>query len=1083
MISKTFTNFWFWDDFRLPIKVLLISWALIFGIHMSAISQVQKRMTTGTIADVGGIPLPGVNVVIKGTNTGSTTDRDGKYSLEVLEESAVLIFSFIGFATQEVAVSGRSVIDVALQEEISQLGEVVVMGYGELKKESVIGSVTSVGTKQLQDRAVVSFGEAIAGQLPGVQVQQTSSAPGAGLSIKIRGVGSISADNTPLYVIDGVPLDNSAGSRGAQGVNDAFPNAPANPLAWINPADIQTIDVLKDASATAIYGSRGSNGVVIITTKQGVKGKTQINFSVTTGLQSIAHTIPMLTTAEYVQRQIDIRNYNYTNTNGVPNGKSASDPNSVRGSNANLKIPNEFKDQSSLANTDWQKAVYGTAAMRNYQLSASGGTENARFYISANYVDQQAITKGNGGFKKYSFRGNIDATITDKIQMGFRIAPSYSVNNLSASGGLSFYGGASTAALTAPPIFPIYNPDGTYFTIRTVTFDDASPPQILGTPNGVALSREFENVLSQFNTVATFFTTIDFTDNLTFKTSINGDITAINTDQFVPSTIRVAGSNLYGSSFKGLNLNWINENTLTYDNTFNGVHHVNALVGFSEQMSTFSSLSISAEDYPNDLVHTVNAGITSGTGADKSQWTIASFLSRLNYDFNGKYLLTATFRRDGSSRFGADTKWGSFPSAAIGWRVSKESFMEALPVVSNLKVRASYGVVGNNQIGNYRAIGAIGSTSYSLGTGDGNIVGGLTQNSLANSGLTWEKSNSVDIGVDLGLFKDKIFITADYYDKVSSGMLFDVPVPTFTGFSQTTRNLGRLRNKGFELGIDTRNMERGDFVWTSNFNISSNKNVVEKLNATDDDIFSVNYGVVNAITHRTRVGEAIGSYYGYIYDGVFKNAAELAAGPKFASGTVVGDPKLRDISGADGKPDGVINNFDKTNLGNNLPKVIYGITNSVSYKNFDLTFLLQGVRGVKVMNLLKTSGNYKQVTALFKDYWKSEAEPGDGQTFRPGYAAYQGNNPIITSWLIEDASFLRVKNITLGYRFQKLFGGKVIKNARIYVNVQNLYTFTKYEGYNPEVNTVEGTDNTTPGMDFGTYPLTRTITFGLNMTF
>lgn len=1044
-------------------------------------NKMKDILITGKVTDnTTGEPLHGVSVVIKGTSNGTTTDANGNFTIQA-PENATLEFTVVGYGTTTARASRSGVLNISLDRLDASMNEVVVVGYGTQSKKDIIGSIASVGAKQLQDKAVVSFGEAIAGQVAGVQVQQTSSAPGAGLSIKIRGVGSISADNTPLYVIDGVPLDNTTGSYSAQGASGA--NVPTNPLASINPGDIQSIDILKDASATSIYGSRGSNGVVIITTKQGVKGKTRIDLNVSTGWQNVDHKIPMLSTADWVKRQIDIRNYNYTYLDGVliP-GRSASDPNSVRG-NVNFKIPNEYRDPSLLPDNNWQDIVYQTAPMNNYQLSASGGTDNMRFYISGNYINQEAITRGQG-FKKYSLRGNIDANITDKIKVGFRISPSYSINRIATAGGLSYYGGVTAAVVTSPPIFPIYKADGSYNNTIQVTFDDGTPPQNLYFSNGLGLSKDYENIMKMFNTVGTLYTTIDFTKHLTLKSSVNADITNINTDAFVPSTISVNGYNLYGSTYTGNNLSWSNENTLTYDKTFKENHHVNVLVGFSEQMATFTSSGIFAERYPNNLVHTVNAGITVGTRASKSQWSMASLISRINYDFNAKYFVTATFRRDGSSRFGASTRWGSFPSAAIGWRVSEEGFMQGVKVISDLKLRASYGIVGNDQIGNYGAIGQVGPRSGVLGSGDGRQVSGLSQDNLGNPFLTWEQSTSVDVGVDVALFNNRVFITADYYDKVSSGMLFGVPVPTFTGFSQTLRNLGKLRNKGIELNIETRNISRRDLVWTTNFNISSNKNKVEQLNANNDDIFSVNYGVVNAITHRTRVGEAMASYYGFVYDGVYKNSQELAAGPVLASGlTAVGDPRLKDISGPNGKPDGLIDNFDKVNLGNNLPDFTFGLTNAVSYKNFDFTVLIQGVQGVEVLNLLKTSANYKNVSALFTNYWKSEAEPGDGQTFRPTYGAYQGNNPVITSWLVEDGSFVRIKNLTLGYRFPKLFGGKVIKNARAYVNVQNLYTFTSYEGYNPEVNTVEGTDNLTPGMDFGTFPLTRTVTLGINMTF
>lgn len=1060
---------------RIGLIILHVLTCLSFG-------YTQSRVVTGRVTDEEkGAPLPGVSISVKGAKTGTTTDADGKFSINA-PARGTLVFSFVGYSAREEAINGRTAMDIALTAGNAALNEVVVVGYGTQSKKSITGSVSSVSAKQLQDRSVVSFTEAIAGQVAGVQVQQTSNAPGAGLNIKIRGVGSVSADNTPLYVIDGVPIDNSASSYNAQGGSWAgMVNTPTNPMAFINPADIQSIDILKDASATAIYGSRGSNGVVIITTKTGMKGRAQIGVNISTGWQSVSHKMPMLTKEEWIAEQIDIRNYNHMYSLGelIP-GRSESDPNSARA--AANKIPNEFKDPSLLPSVNWQDVVFQTAPMSNYQVSASGGSENVKYYISGNYIDQQAVTKGNG-YKKYSLRSNIDATITRRIKVGIRIAPSYSTNDINTSGGLTYYGGVSTAALTAPPAVSIYTADGKYATTQAITFDDGTPPANIFFSNGLGLSKEHKLTQRLFNTVGTIFATVDILDNLSFRTSFNGDITSNNMDRFVPSTISVSGTNLYGSTFSGTNLSWSNENTLSYSNTFAGKHNVGALVGFSEQMATFTSSGISANNFPNDLVRTVNAGTVTAITASKSQWSMASLITRLNYDYNEKYYLTATFRRDGSSRFGARSKWGSFPSVGVSWRIAQEKFMEPVKFISELKLRASYGIVGNDQIGNYGSIGSVGLSKYVLGTGDGSVVNGLSQYSLGNPRLSWEQSKATDLGIEVGLLDSRINITADYYNKVSSGMLFNVPVPSFTGFSNTLRNLGQIRNKGFELQVESRNINNANFSWITTVNVAANKNRVERLNESNDPILTRNQGVVNAYTHRTVVGLPVASYYGYIYDGIFKNADELAKGAKLASGTTyVGDPKLRDISGPNGTPDGVIDDYDKTELGNNLPAYTFGITNRITYKNFDFSFLIQGVQGVDVLNLLKTTSTHRLVSSLFKNYWKSEAEPGDGMTFRPTYAAYQGNNPIITSWLVEDGSFVRIRNVALGYRFPQLFNG-AIKNARLYVNVENLYTFTNYKGYNPEVNTVEGTDNLTPGMDFGTFPMTRTITLGLNITF
>ena len=1047
---------------------------------------------TGRVVDADGNPLEGVSVVVVGQTGGVTTDATGQFRISVPNENARLRFSYVGYQSAEVSVRNQTAVQVTLTASTSSLDDVVVIGYGTQAKKDLTGAVSSIGAAQIQDRQVLNFGEAMAGQIAGVQVQQTSTAPGAGMSIKIRGVGSLGSagnNNMPLYVIDGVPLDNSLSDRGAQGAQDSSPDLPDNPLSSLNPADIQSIDILKDASATSIYGARGSNGVVLITTKMGIKGKTVVTANISAGMQQNAREIPMLSTPEWVQRQIDIRNYNHVYLNGVRQaGRDESDPNSMRPTVGN-KIPNEFKNPSLLHDVNWQDAVYRNAPMTNYQLSASGGSGNMRFYISGNYINQEALNVGKG-YKKYSLRGNIDADINDKIKVGFRIAPSYAINNITSSGGLTYYGGVNVAVVTTPPIYPVYNDDGSFAfrSDQTYTYDDGTAPTLLNFSNPLAMSELYSSQMKRFNTLGTFFTTVDIAKNLQFKTSINGDISNVVTDHHVPSVVSIAGGTRYGNTFSSTSINWSNENTLTYDNTFNEKHRLNVLAGMTEQKGQFQSFSVSVNDMPNDLVTTVNAGTLQGRSANKWQWTMASLIGRVNYVFDDKYYVTATVRRDGSSKFGADSKWGTFPSAALAWRISQENFMNSVGAISELKLRASYGLVGNDQIGNYAALGAIGASNAVFGTGDGKQFNGLIGNSLANRALTWEQTESFDIGLDLGLLNNRLNFTLDYYNKLSTDMLFDVPVPPHTGFNTMSRNLGAVRNTGIELAIDSRNIVTRDFTWTTNFNISSNKNKVEALNQNNDPIQSINYGVVNSVTHYTEVGQPMSYYYGYIYDGVFKDWNEVNSSPVRSGGvvTVPGDPKLRDISGPNGRPDGLIDTYDRTNIGSNFPDFIYGLTNNFNYRNFDFTFQLQGVQGVEALNLIKTSANYKNVSSLFKGYWKSETQPGNGYDFRPTYAAYQGNNPLITTWLVEDASFLRVKNVTLGYRFPKLFGGQVVKNARAYINVQNLFTFTNYKGFNPEVNTVEGSESTgslTPGMDYGTYPLVRTFTLGLNVSF
>ncbi|QMU27365.1 SusC/RagA family TonB-linked outer membrane protein [Adhaeribacter radiodurans] len=1049
-----------------------ILFKVLFLLLLCTTAQAQTSNRTNMITVSGQVtdkatrePLIGVSIRVKGGNDGVVSDVNGNYKIQVPANST-LLFTYIGYSDVEEPVGNRSTISPQLETGGRALNEVVVVGYGSQSKRELTGSVASVNARQLQDRAVVSFGEALAGQMAGVQVQQTSAAPGGGISLKIRGTGSITAGNQPLYVVDGVPLDNSVSNASAQG-GDIGDQSPVNPLASINPDDIQSIDVLKDAAATSIYGSRGSNGVVLITTKQGVAGRSQYSLNVSYGFQEIAKKVGIMSNQEYAQRQIDMRN-----TDWVRAGGKATDPNSAR-SGPQYKIADEFKNAASLPFTDWQDLLYRQAPMQNYQLSASGGTENARYYLSGNYQNQEGIVI-NSGFKKYAFRLNVDAKASEKIRVGFRIAPSYTNNRIATTGGISDYGAVATTVMSTPGLYPARNADGTYATAYTLHYDDGTT-QNINYNNALAFGEGIQNTMNQFSTVGSLFTTIDILKNLQFKTSINADVNTFNNNKFSPSFISVNPS--YGRSYAATNISWINENTLTYDNSFADRHNVNVLVGLTEQKSTFNSTAVNANSFPNDLVPTLNAGIVTGGNSMRSQWTLLSLLSRATYNFDEKYFLTATFRRDGSSRFGSENKWGNFPSASVGWRIGQEEFMADVTAVSELKLRASYGLIGNNQIPDYASVGLIYGSNYILGSGDGSIASGLAQGSLGNVNLGWEKAKEIDLGLDLGLFQNRIYLSADYYNKLTSDLLLNVPVPLSTGFETALRNLGSLRNKGVELALETRNFNTDKFTWTTNANISFNTNKVESLGNGGTPIIVANRAQENSLTHITQIGSPLGSYYGYVFDGVYNTIDEVNASAHLPN-TNAGDAKFRDLNN-----DGVINDSDKTIIGNNLPKFTYGITNSFNYGNFDFGFSLQGAQDVEVMNLTKRS-NYRNNGEAFKNYWRSPEEPGDGKTFGPGSSA---NNRTISSWLVDDASFLRIRNVTIGYKLGKILTGTILRNARAYVNIQNLHTFTKYTGYNPEVNTTEGdpwiSSALTPGIDYGTYPMARTIVFGLNLGF
>jgi TonB-linked SusC/RagA family outer membrane protein len=1048
-----------------PLRIIFAAIFVFLCCHAGHAQSNQVTISGQVTEKATGQPLVGVSIRVKGSTEGVVTDANGQYKIQVPTKST-LLFTYIGYGDVEESVGSRSVISPRLENSDQALNEVVVVGYGSQSKREITGSVSSVNSRQIQDRPVVSFGEALAGQMAGVQVQQTSAAPGGGLSIKIRGTGSITAGIHPLYVIDGVPLDNSISEAASQG-GDIGSQSPVNPLASINPGDIQSIDVLKDAAATSIYGSRGANGVVIITTKQGAVGKSQISLNASYGFQEIAKRVGLMTNEEYARRQIDIRNNDWVRAGG-----NANDPNSLRSGPA-FKIPDEFKNPSAQPYTDWQDEVYRRAPIQNYQLSASGGTENIRYYVSGNYQNQEGIIL-NSGFKKYAFRLNTDAKVSDKIRVGARLAPSYTNNRIATSGGIQDYGAIAVTAMSIPGMYPARTPDGSYSRSYTLHFDDGTTQNIIYN-NALAFAEGTQNTMNQFSTVGSLFTTIDVAKNLQFKTSINADVNTFSNNRFNPSYISVSPSN--GSSFSSANISWINENTLTYDNSFGGKHNVNVLLGLTEQKSSFNSTSVSANSFPNDMVPTLNAGIVTGGSSFRSQWTLVSLLSRATYNFDEKYFFTATFRRDGSSRFGADNKWGNFPSVSAGWRIGQEAFMANVPSVSELKLRASYGLIGNNQIPDYASVGLIGSSNYIFGTGDGSVVNGLSQGSLGNPLLGWEKAKEVDFGLDLGLFQNRLFLNLDYYNKLTSDLLLNVPVPLSTGYETALRNLGSIRNQGFEIALETRNFTRNKFTWTTNANISFNTNKVESLGPGGTPIIVANRAQENSLTHIAKVGSPLGSYYGLVFDGIYNTQAEIDASAHL-SNTFPGDVRFKDLNG-----DGFINDSDRTIIGNNLPKFTYGITNTFNVGNFDFGVSLQGVQDVEVINLTKRSV-YRNNATISNNYWRSPEEPGDGKTWGPNNSA---NNRNISSYYVEDASFLRIRNITIGYRLGKILSGTILKNARAYVNIQNLHTFTKYSGYNPEVNTTQGdpwiSSALTPGIDYGTYPVPRTYTVGLNLGF
>ncbi|MCF0040531.1 SusC/RagA family TonB-linked outer membrane protein [Dyadobacter fanqingshengii] len=1046
-------------------KLLPIILAFILAVP---VVNAQSFAVKGSVTGVNDTdPLPGVSVVIKGTQRGTTTGSDGTFQIEVPNAETVLVFSFVGYQSVEETVGSRSDISVKLVSESKSLEEMVVVGYGTQSKRAVTGAVISINYDKFKDRSFSNVTQSLAGTLPGVNISQSQGAPGASPVIKIRGVSSITAGTNPLIVVDGVPLENFN-------------------LNLINPQDIESIEVLKDASSAAIYGSRGSSGVILVTTKMGKPGKVSVSANVEYGSQKVVRRVKMMDAQQYIETYVDAKNNAWT-----AQGGNASDPNSARP--ATLKIPEDFTNnpQQFGKGTNWQDVMFRTAPSYNAQITISGGTEKTQYMFSAAYLDQTAVLDANY-YKRLSVRSNVKTQISKKLSVGLNLGITSIFDRTEGTQGKS---DVISLGLQSNPHFPVYNengnlgfrdPNSTWF--RFTSYADMN----LWHP--YSLTREVDKSRKSFNTLATGFLEYEIVDNLRFRTSLSGNLYNMRNAFYWNDKQKYGYSAVLaaqGNSGDAYMFNWLSENTLTYEKKI-GEHALTGLLGYTSQKQRDETMYVAANNFPNDLVHTLNAGTVTAGNTTASEWSLLSYLARVQYNFKNKYFLTGAIRRDGMSRFGEDNKWGYFPSVSAGWLISDESFLSGVNAINSLKLRASYGVTGNNQIPNYGAISLLAAAPYVNGT---TIANGLKVSNLANSGLRWEKTNQFNVGVDLAIFNNRVNLSAEYYNSITRDMLLFVPVPDITGFSSQLTNIGKMRNRGVELNISSKNLV-GDFTWTTDFNLSRNRNKVLQLGPGNAPIQYVD----NVVTVRTEVGQPVSNFYGYVFDGVFNNQNEIDAYPHHAS-TTPGDPKVRDVNG-----DGKISDADRTILGNYQPDFTAGITNTVGYKGFELSFLFQGSFGGEIANnnvrYLGTWDNGRNFFASMYNYWRSEAEPGDGKHFKPS-VNYLGLQKQFSSYWVEDASFVRLRNVRVSYALPAKWSNKLkIGSARVYVNAENVHLFSKYTGYDPE-NTTYGTTSYSSsmetagsyssgnapvpgafqGVDYGSYPLPRVITVGIKADF
>ena len=1015
-------------------KKLLQSLFVLMLVASAAFAQ--DRTITGTVtAKEDGSALPGVSIQVKGTKVGTQTGADGKFSIKVAQGQSALTFSFIGFVPKTVTLGNGSNINVSLESDSKVLSEVVVVGYGTQSKKEITGSQSTVKAADIANAPILSPEQALQGRAPGVQVTQSSGTPGGGISVRVRGPSSIGASNQPLYIVDGVPINTGSYTQLAAG------GQLTNSLGDINPSDIESLEVLKDAAATAIYGSRASGGVVLITTKRGANQPTRLSFNSYYGVQEAQKQLETITGPEY----INLMNegvYKYVwDAFGVNN--TAYNYNWLTGASAN---PADYPT------TNWQDEIFRTAVVKNYDLSIRGGTDKTKFSVSGSYFDQDGIVI-NTGYKRYSGRVNIDNKISDKFNVGisssFSNATSNRVNNDN-----NIYGVVSGSILLGPHV-PVYNANGTW---------GGDPYSSVDNPVASAYETTFSAVNNRL--FANAFGEYKITDNLKFKTSFGMDYVQSRDRRFYPTTVN-AGKGAKGSGAEGYNqeMNIVNENILSFNKTFAGKHALNAVAGITYQTSQYESLFASATGFPGNTIRRVSAGaVKTDASSSGTSFGLVSYLARANYSFADKYIIQGSVRVDGSSRFGANNRYATFPAASVAWRASEENFLKNSKLISDLKFRASYGETGNQEIGNFGSLGLYGVGAYIQ-------TGSLAPTQLENADLTWETAKSYNFGFDLGFFDNRLSFTVDGYRRNTENLLLGQPLVGSSGFTSVQKNIGSVKNEGLELGLNAVIVNSKNFKWDASFNYTKNSNEVTTL-----------YGGVpfaSGFASWVEQGQPLGAFRGYIVDRLFQSSGDVSSSPTQSSSTRAGDIKFKDLNG-----DNVINALDQQIMGQGLPTFFGGLTNNMKYKNFDVSFFFQFSGGNQIYNNTRAfsegmNGLFGQTDAVLNRWTPTNTNTNIPRAI---YGDTPNNRRTSTRWL-EDGDFIRLKNANIGYTFSPSLVKRLKLNSlRMYVAGQNLWTKTKYQGLDPEVSTFSDT-NTAPGTDFLTFPQARTYTFGINVGF
>ncbi len=1075
-------------------NILMLFLALIMSFSVMA----QQRRVTGVVTDQkDGSAIIGANVLEKGTSNGAVADVKGNFTINVSSASPTLVVRSIGYKTVEINIGNQSSVRVALEEETSQLEEVVVVGYGTMKKSDLSGASVSVNEDKIKGSIITNLDQVFQGRAAGVTSVITSGAPGSSVSIRVRGQSTINANAEPLYVIDGVIVQGGGNSGASFGLGDALGNGSTStisPLSTISPNDIVSMEILKDASATAIYGAQGSNGVVLITTKRGKAGEAKFTYEGMTGWQRQASRLDMMNLREFAE---------FSNSVSAESNSSDSRP--------------EFMDPTLLGvGTNWQDAIFQIAPMNQHQLSAQGGTETVRYYVSGSYLNQQGTIVGTK-FNRYSFRTNLDAQLKKWLKLGLNAMFS---NTNERIGLADSDEGIVKYSLLTPPDIPIYNLDGTYASVIREGYTRINP---------IAMALDEDILLGRKKLAGSIFAEINPYKPLVWHTELGYDIGSSRGERFEPAV-------RYGNWSRDKNMSSIQKNDnlfyqfknyLTYTGKIGDMHNYTAMLGQELWESNYEYQSISSTGLPSNDIHNPSLGSDPKISAGFGSSAMASFFGRATYNYGDKYMATYTYRYDGSSNFGPKNRWAGFHSAAASWRFSNEKFFQSLlPVINNGKIRVGWGQTGNSNIGGYMWGSSISRMPSGLGLG-------YRQSNLANPYIKWETQEQWNLGFDLNFLNDRIALVVDLYDKTSSDMLMPLQLPSYMGtrgngssaLASPRGNYGTINNKGLEFTINSRNL-KGEFEWDTEFQISFNKNKLVALDGTDA-VQIEGYGQWSDVVTLSKIGEPLYSFYGYAVDGVYKDLDDLQSSPqaeKYPSNGVfnrwnttwVGDLKFKDVSGPEGKPDGLINTYDRVNIGSPMPKFTYGMSNTFRYKNMDLTIFINGTYGNKVFNYMamELSGmtsTWNNQLGVVTD--RARMEPIDPNKVYP--ITDSGNNTIwnwfdditnvrvtnpnttvpramyndpndnnrISDRYIEDGSYLRVKNITFGYNLPKNVIKKIsLENIRVYANIQNLLTFTNYTGYDPEVG-ASTASSYVYGLDNGRYPSPQIYSFGINLSF